>query len=123
MKTLLFISIIFLIACSTDRRVDINCEYQGGIVYNKSDLRYDEKGNGSVYFTIKHESKIRVVEAYGIDFDYKVEMLVYNSLGMGAQQQGQVASVPSVMNAAQGVQQSRVSGMPNQPVMDMGSLS
>lgn len=58
-----------------------------------------------------------------LDFDYDVELLIYNILGQGPQAQNQLNSIPGATNAAQGVVQSRVSsGNPGfSPDIGMGA--
>ncbi|KKN55838.1 hypothetical protein LCGC14_0578290 [marine sediment metagenome] len=44
-----------------------------------------------------------------LDFDYDVELLIYNMLGQGPESQNQLNSIPGATNAGQNVLQSRVS--------------
>lgn len=73
MKHKLVFASLLLIASScleTEKRVDINCEYKGAIVYAKHDL---SKINGRVWYDIKYNGEIlEFVDVYEIDNNYKV---------------------------------------------------
>jgi len=67
MKKLLILSILFISCKQEENREDINCKYQGGIVYDKRDA------GGYLYYDIKYKGKIvNYVDVYQIDFNYNV---------------------------------------------------
>lgn len=67
MKKLLILSILFISCKQEENREDINCKYQGGIIYDKQDAC------GSLYYDIKYKGEIvTFVNVYQIDFNYNV---------------------------------------------------
>jgi len=58
-------------SCSEpERRVDINCKYQGAIIYEKHDFT---KIDGSTLYDIKYKGEIlKYVSVYDIDNSYNV---------------------------------------------------
>lgn len=64
MRYLLLLLILFS-ACYS--RVDINCKYQGAVVYDRM-----RPSIGAAYLTIKYQGNIFDVYVYKIDETYKV---------------------------------------------------
>lgn len=59
---------ILIASCGQGYKTDINCEYPGGIIYEKYDFR---EFDGTIHFDIKYKGQMFYVEAYEIDFNYK----------------------------------------------------
>lgn len=51
-----------------DSYKDINCEYQGGVIFDKKRSTYD----GTCYYSIKYDGDVIDCYAYEIDSDYEV---------------------------------------------------
>ncbi len=70
MKKLLLLAIVALSSCvSDDKRCDINCQYNGAIIYEKYDFRNINK---TVYYDFKYQGEIIHIQAYEKDFNYYV---------------------------------------------------
>ena len=67
---ILFVIVIGLFSCEQNPKVDINCKYQGAIIYEKHD--HKKEFNAYVY-DIKYKGKIiTYVRVFDIDSHYNV---------------------------------------------------
>jgi len=67
-KILIIALILGSCTIGTKQSKDINCKYQGGIIFEKRISTYD----GTCYYSIKYEGDIIHRYAYEIDSDYEV---------------------------------------------------
>jgi len=72
MKKIISLLLGFLIgslltSCFIDERRELSCEFPGGIIIDKTDLRISF---GDVFYTVKHNGELHKVEAFQIDFNY-----------------------------------------------------